>query len=548
MKRKFNLLFSVLFVLYSNISFAETLLNGDVYRYNLLNENTYTACSGFMPSTPIHWLWDGSTAEGVHDDKASGNVAAWVEFDFGKEEEITEAKLFQDGGRNRVTHWKVARFVDDAWVDIFSYTPSVTEGWQTKTFDVKASKIRFYAMCMNYGGTYNNLTGLKADCADPYVLKHDGVYYLYGTGGNDGIKVYQSNNAASWSNAVGATNGYALHKNDVWGEQWFWAPEVYFINDKFYMFYSAEEHISVAESTSPLGPFTQTEAQKKPFHPNIKEIDTHLFIDDDGKKYLYFVRFTDGNEIWVAELNDDLYSIKESTLIKCFGSNSTGWENSQLEPRARVVEGPFVLKHNELYYLTYSANHYQNPDYGVGYAVSRNPMGPWTKYSGNPILIRNDKIQGVGHHSFITLSEGCQYIVYHSHNNMTAVQPRKAGMDPYEFIPAASGPDILKIHGPTTTSQTLCSGHVSIHEIGLYAKESANNISILNMNTVKVTILSNVLLIDNAMRLKFSLFDIYGRLIKTTIIQNSHERIEIADLPNGIYFYSVGTLRGKILK
>ncbi len=306
--------------------------------------------------------------------------------------------------------------------------------------------------------TYNNLTGLVKDCADPYVLKYNGIYYLYGTGGNDGIKVYRSTNMVQWSAAVGATSGYALHKNNVWGEKWFWAPEVYYLNGKFYMFYSAEEHIAVATSDSPLGPFTQTEVEKKPFHADIKEIDTHLFIDDNGKKYLYFVRFTNGNEIWVAELNDDLRSIKESTLKKCIGTSQT-WEQSTLEPyaKSKVNEGPFILKHNGTYYLTYSANHYQNPNYGVGYATSTSPLGPWTKYSKNPILIGNDKIKGVGHHSFVNVIDGCQYIVYHSHNNTTTVQPRKLAIDFYEFIPSGnSSPDILKIYGPTTESTNLC--------------------------------------------------------------------------------------------
>lgn len=306
---------------------------------------------------------------------------------------------------------------------------------------------------------YDNTVGLVPDCADPYILKYNGIYYLYGTGGNDGVKVYQSDDMVNWSKAVGVTNGYALHKDLVWGEKWFWAPEVYYLNGKFYMFYSAEEEISVAESSSPLGPFTQSVVNQKPFHTDVKEIDTHLFIDDDGKKYLYFVRFTNGNEIWVAELNDDLRSIKESTLKHCFGASQT-WEKSTLEPQAgaKVNEGPFILKRNGWYYLTYSANHYQNPNYGVGYATSESPMGPWIKYSGNPILTGNSKIRGVGHHSFVNVAEGCQYIVFHSHYSPTQVSPRKVGIDLYEFVPStiAGTPDIIKVYGPTTTPQVLC--------------------------------------------------------------------------------------------
>lgn len=309
---------------------------------------------------------------------------------------------------------------------------------------------------------YNNTYGLVPDCADPYILKHDGVYYLYGTGGADGIKVYKSTDMVTWSKAVGTRSGYALHKNDVWGEKWFWAPEVYYLYGKFYMFFSAEEEICVAESSSPLGPFTQSAENQKPFHANIKEIDTHLFIDDDGKKYLYFVRFTNGNEIWVAELNDDLQSIKESTLRRCIGA-SLGlqtWEKSTAEPQpnAKVNEGPFILKRNGWYYLTYSANHYQNPNYGVGYATSKSPLGPWTKYAGNPILIGNTNISGTGHHSFVNVGPDCQYIVYHSHLSTSQVSPRKLGIDFYEFVPSttAGNPDVIKVYGPTTTQQVLC--------------------------------------------------------------------------------------------
>ncbi|MDD2994652.1 MAG: family 43 glycosylhydrolase [Paludibacter sp.] len=305
---------------------------------------------------------------------------------------------------------------------------------------------------------YDNLAGLVPDCADPYILKHEGMYYLYGTGGNDGIKVYRSPDMVTWSAAVGATKGYALHKDFVWGEKWFWAPEVYYIDNRFYMFYSAEEKISVAESSSPLGPFTQSAVNQKPFHENTKEIDTHLFIDDNGKKYLYFVRFTNGNEIWVAELNDDLRSIKESTLKLCFGT-SQNWEKSTAEPypNSKVNEGPFMMKHNGWYYLTYSANHYANPNYGVGYATSRSPLGPWTKYYKNPVLTGNSKIRGVGHHSFVNVSDSCGYMVYHSHFSPTVVHPRKVCIDPYEFVPSTQGsPDVLKVNGPTTSPQVLC--------------------------------------------------------------------------------------------
>ena len=55
--------------------------------------------------------------------------------------------------------------------------------------------------------------------------------------------------------------------------KWFWAPEVYKIGDRFIMYYSAEEHICMAEASSPLGPFVQKE--QKPMREH-NGIDNHL--------------------------------------------------------------------------------------------------------------------------------------------------------------------------------------------------------------------------------------------------------------------------------
>ena len=146
----------------------------------------------------------------------------------------------------------------------------------------------------------------------------------------------------------------ALQKKDVWADRWFWAPEVYEVNGKFYMYYSADEHICVATADSPAGPFTQS--KKEPQIADEKCIDNSLFIDDDGTPYLFFDRFNDGLNIWVAELEKDLMTIKKETMHPCIHV-SQAWE----EVWPRVNEGPFVVKHNGIYYMTYSANSYESP-------------------------------------------------------------------------------------------------------------------------------------------------------------------------------------------
>ena len=252
--------------------------------------------------------------------------------------------------------------------------------------------------------------------ADPYILLYDGMYYAYGTSGDNGFEVYTSDDLETWKRS----SAMALNKQDSYADRWFWAPEVHYVEKakKFYLFYSADEHICVATSDSPYGPFVQDE--KKPIREE-KSIDTSVFFDDDGKAYLYFVRFTDGNVIWVAELNDDLKSIKEETLTQCFAAEEP-WE--LILPK--VVEGPSVIKQGDTYYLMYSANGYTSQDYAVGYATSKSPFGPWKKYEKNPILHNYKGLVGVGHGAPFIDKEGKMRYVFHAHKSTTEIHPRDA--------------------------------------------------------------------------------------------------------------------------
>lgn len=271
---------------------------------------------------------------------------------------------------------------------------------------------------------------------DPYILNYNGNYYLYGTTSNDGFLVYKSDDLLRWGDAAGINNGFALSKEDVWGSMWFWAPEVYYLDGSFFMFFSVEEHIAVAVSQSPLGPFTQ-ETEETLFTG--KAIDPHLFIDPvSGTPYLFYVRFNNGNEIWVAEMNSDYLSVKSDPAPhKCF-SVSQNWEQSETPPVANVNEGPFVLYNsaNGLYYLTYSGNHYASWDYGVGYATSSDPFAPeggWSKFPGNPILQKPGDLVGTGHHSIFEDDNGKMMIVYHAHNSRLFINPRRLFINRISF-------------------------------------------------------------------------------------------------------------------
>lgn len=205
------------------------------------------------------------------------------------------------------------------------------------------------------------------------------------------------------------------------------------------MFYTANEHIAVATSDSPLGPFTQTEQQA--LHTG-KEIDPHVFTDENGKSYLYFVRFDNGNKTFGAELNDDWRSIKENTVALCI-SQSEEWEVVS-GAQWPVTEAPAMLKHKNLYYLFYTANDFRSPAYNVGYATASSPLGPFTKYAGNPVIPKTDNIQGTGHNAFVMVGTDL-VMYYHAHNNPQQVAPRRTLFSTCGFVAGENGVDVLKV-------------------------------------------------------------------------------------------------------
>lgn len=263
--------------------------------------------------------------------------------------------------------------------------------------------------------------------ADPTIFYHKGVYYLYGTGGgnkDDGFKVFTSTDKQRWQD-----KGYVLKKGESFGTSGFWAPQVFEYKHKFYIAYTANEHIAIAVADSPLGPFTQQHLQTI---SNVRMIDPYVFFDND-KIYLYHVRLDAGNRIYVAEMNGQLTGINPATLKECISATEK-WEDTQ-DVKWKVAEGPTVIKYKGWYYLIYSANDFRNTDYAVGYAVSRSPLGPWQKYSGNPILSKKHVgINGPGHGDVLMDKNGGMGYVFHTHYSGEKVAKRRTAYMGLQFV------------------------------------------------------------------------------------------------------------------
>lgn len=254
--------------------------------------------------------------------------------------------------------------------------------------------------------------------ADPTIILDNGTYYMTGTSqvGNQssrGFTVLQSNDLQEWETGTADTYRFILSPEvqATFGTTGFWAPQWFKAGGTYHLLYTANEQVAVAQGNAVTGPFGQSEV--KAVDPSVGNIDPYLFRDDDGKLYLYHVRFGGGNFIWVAEFDLGTGCIDQSSLTKCLELTEP-WEKMGGYDNSNIMEGPTVVKWDGVYYLFYSANHYRDPDYAVGYATATSPTGPWTKYEGNPI-IRRDIVgeKGAGHGDVFQAKDGSFYYVYH---------------------------------------------------------------------------------------------------------------------------------------
>ncbi len=161
--------------------------------------------------------------------------------------------------------------------------------------------------------TYQN--PLDVHFGDPYVLYVKGdQYYMYGTGGvQNGFAAYSSPDLVNWKpkgrfGMPGNTNGWS--DSTAGWDGAYWAPEVYEVNGKFYMFYSAQWkdnptkefenfRIGVAVADKPTGPFVDLNNHPI-FDPGYPMIDANVLFDTDGRLYLYYSRVPT-NTRWKAK-------------------------------------------------------------------------------------------------------------------------------------------------------------------------------------------------------------------------------------------------------
>lgn len=249
--------------------------------------------------------------------------------------------------------------------------------------------------------TYCNPIKKHGDFADPFVLRFNGKYYLYCT--NPDVRCWSSDDLVNWT-----LEGPTVPEEEFPGMVPF-APEVVYWNGAFYMYTSPHGfgHY-VLKSQHPTGPFRKITGNVG------HSIDFSVFIDDDGQWYAYRA---DERGILGCKM-DSPTEFGEEVLI---GAYLHGW-----------TEGPFLVKMDGKYHLTYTGNHFLSKGYRINAATADSPLGPYRDDPYDPVIVRTEgSVVGLGH-SCTVLGPDLQthYIIYH---NLNPDKTRDLNIDPVVF-------------------------------------------------------------------------------------------------------------------
>lgn len=308
---------------------------------------------------------------------------------------------------------------------------------------------------------------------DPSIFRdpEDGQFYAFGTH----FAVASSYDLIEWNQEAGDNEYQVLYGSEkvtINGVNWpkaleetirlvkpvstgdaittTWAPDVEYLNGKYYMYYSVTQAfgssnsaIGRLEADSVMGPYSNNEillqsvsadapnfvSEASGGKPNC--IDSELFFDKEGKLWMVYGSHFGG--IYIKELYNTGDKIG---LPKEEGAGKLLWSGGN-----KVVEGPFVYYNatTKYYYLmtTYGA---LMTDYNMHVARSQNPDGPYEDVSGKDMATltkseagntygnkvagnfrfdrdghgQNQGYAAMGHNSVIKDEDGNYFVIFHT--------------------------------------------------------------------------------------------------------------------------------------
>ena len=244
---------------------------------------------------------------------------------------------------------------------------------------------------------------------DPQAEFKDGFFHLVQSDGCN-IRLTRSSTLAGLATA-GNNVIYAAGCSNVW------APEIHWISNRWYIYYSVDtgaagaERVHVIQSigSNVYGPYTD----RGVLLPGYWNIDGSVFTATNGLLYFIFSGSPSGTQnLYIAPMSDP-YTLSGAPVM--ISAPTLAWERNGI-----VNEGPYGFVRNGRTFIVYSASGCWTDDYCLGLLTltGTNPLDPaaWTK--SGPVFTKQPSAYGPGHNCVVQDGSGQWWNLYHA-NNLT---------------------------------------------------------------------------------------------------------------------------------
>lgn len=312
---------------------------------------------------------------------------------------------------------------------------------------------------------------------EPRVFEHNGEkrVYIYGSHDIERDK-YCGRNYVVWSAPVDDLTNWKFHgvSYETHYDSILYAPDVVKKGDTYYL-YAAERCgslVVVASSKNPWGPFENPVETKLGFDPGV-------LVDDDGKVYAYWGGCA--APCYIAEMEDDMATIKEGTLVENpLGHSICPWDpvddghidliDAFFEASSpRKVLGKYVYIYSKRYDIPVPELGVFEPCNGfLSYRISDTPFGPFHdggdfSFNGGEILHDSEGLGTMtyrwgNNHGSIMEVNGKWYVFYHRQTGVNEYS-RQAMMEPIDVALGSDGRlyigDIKYLNGEPVSSKPV---------------------------------------------------------------------------------------------
>lgn len=249
---------------------------------------------------------------------------------------------------------------------------------------------------------------IGGDMADPSIIRIDNTYYATGTSSEWApfYPVFVSKDLVNWKQT-----GHIFEKQPEWTSSSFWAPELFYHNNKVYCYYTARRksdgisYIGVATANHPTDEFTD-----------------HGLLIEFGREAIDAFVYNDQGQLYITW---KAYGLDERPIeilgSKLSGDGLTlvGEPFSLLKDDENIgMEGQYHFRKGGYYYIVYSPHGCCGPgsDYDVYVARAKKFTGPYEKYDANPILHGGggDFISS-GHGTAVETPDGRMFYMCHAY-------------------------------------------------------------------------------------------------------------------------------------